>query len=95
MTSTAAPARKAPFDVRRLLHAREAGVFAALVLLFILGAVLSPNFIGSGNLLLVGQQISQIGIMAIGATFVIVTTCHGSSGSKPSPQLFPDTANRK
>lgn len=72
MTATTAVAPRASFDLRKLLHAREAGVFAALVLLFILGAVLSPSFVQSGNLLSVGQQISQIGIMAIGATFVIV-----------------------
>lgn len=70
--TTAAPVRRAGFDPRKLLHAREAGVFAALVLLFILGSVLSPSFLQTGNLLSVGQQISQIGIMAIGATFVIV-----------------------
>jgi ribose transport system permease protein len=75
MTTTATsavPVHRAGFDVRKLLHAREAGVFAALVLLFILGSVLSPSFLQTGNLLSVGQQISQIGIMAIGATFVIV-----------------------
>lgn len=72
MTTTAAPSQSARFNPRTLLHAREAGVFAALVLLFILGAVLQPSFAQSGNLLSVGQQISQIGIMAIGATFVII-----------------------
>jgi len=72
MTTTAAPVRKPGFDARRLLHLREAGVFAALVLLFILGTLLSPSFVQPGNLLSVGQQISQIGIMAIGATFVII-----------------------
>jgi len=72
MTTTIAPTPSTRFAPRKLLHAREAGVFAALVLLFILGAVLQPNFAQSGNLLSVGQQISQIGIMAIGATFVII-----------------------
>lgn len=72
MTTTTAPVRTASFNPRKLLHAREAGVFAALVLLFILGTVLQPNFAQSGNLLSVGQQVSQIGIMAIGATFVII-----------------------
>lgn len=59
-------------DAKKLLHAREMGVLAALVVLFILGAVLSPSFLQTGNLLSVGQQISQIGIMAIGMTFVII-----------------------
>jgi len=72
MTATLVSEPRTRFDFRKLLHARESGVFAALVLLFILGTVLSPNFAQSGNLLSVGQQISQIGIMAIGATFVIV-----------------------
>jgi len=71
MTITA-PTRSTAISPRTLLHAREAGVFAALVLLFILGTVLQPNFAQSGNLLSVGQQISQIGIMAVGATFVII-----------------------
>ncbi|MFE1799786.1 MULTISPECIES: ABC transporter permease [unclassified Streptomyces] len=64
--------RQAPSALRRLLHAREAGVFAALVLLFLLGTVLSPTFAQSDNLLSVGQQIAQIGIMAVGVTFVIL-----------------------
>jgi ribose transport system permease protein len=72
MTSATAPTRSASFDPRKLLRAREAGVFAALVLLFVLGVVLSPSFVQPGNLLSVGQQVAQIGIMAIGATFVII-----------------------
>ncbi|GIT78665.1 monosaccharide-transporting ATPase [Leifsonia sp. LS1] len=70
--TTTAPARRSAPDFRTLLHAREAGVFAALVLLVVLGTVLSPSFLQAGNLLSVGQQVSQIGIMAIGATFVII-----------------------
>lgn len=70
--TTAATTSASRFDLRALLHAREAGVFAALVLLFILGALLSPSFMQPNNLLSVGQQIAQIGIMAVGATFVIV-----------------------
>lgn len=65
-------ARRLPHSLRRLLHARESGVFAALVLLFLLGTVLSPTFAQSGNLLSVGQQIAQLGIMAVGVTFVIL-----------------------
>ncbi len=72
MTAATATSRRPAFDPRKLLHAREVGVLAALVLLIILGTVLSPSFLQAGNLLSVGQQISQIGIMAIGATFVII-----------------------
>ncbi|GAA5035656.1 ABC transporter permease [Microbacterium fluvii] len=72
MTATVVGAPRATFNPRKFLHVRELGVLAALVLLFLLGAVLSPSFLQAGNLLSVGQQISQIGIMAIGATFVII-----------------------
>ncbi|WP_329615756.1 ABC transporter permease [Streptomyces brevispora] len=72
MTSTTAPAREFALPFRRLLQARESGVFAALVLLFVLGVFLSPSFAQSDNLLSVGQQVAQIGIMAVGATFVIL-----------------------
>lgn len=72
MTATTSAPQRGAIDVRKILHAREAGVFAALVLLFVLGTVLSPSFLQGGNLLSVGQQVSQIGIMAVGATFVIV-----------------------
>ncbi|MBB0245372.1 ABC transporter permease [Streptomyces alkaliphilus] len=71
-TVTTAAERGFPLDLRRLLHAREAGVLAALAVLFVLGTVLSPSFATADNLLSVGQQIAQIGIMAIGVTFVIV-----------------------
>lgn len=71
MTSTVASPRRG-FDAKKFLHAREMGVLAALIVLFILGAVLSPSFFQAGNLLSVGQQISQLGIMAIGMTFVII-----------------------
>ncbi|NSL43004.1 ABC transporter permease, partial [Streptomyces sp. 8P21H-1] len=50
---------------QNLFRARETGVLAALVLLFLLGVVLSPSFAQPGNLLSVGQQIAQIGIMAV------------------------------
>jgi ribose transport system permease protein len=56
----------------RLLHARESGVFVALLALVAVGTIVSPGFIQGDNLLSVGQQISQIGIMAVGATFVII-----------------------
>ncbi len=71
MSATVATPRRG-LDAKKLLHARELGVLAALVVLFVLGTVLSPSFMQTGNLLSVGQQISQIGIMAIGMTFVII-----------------------
>lgn len=59
--------------VKKLFELREAGVLSALLVLFAFGALTSPSFAQSANLLSVGQQISQLGIMAIGATFVIIS----------------------
>lgn len=72
MTATTAPTRPPAFRLQNLFRARETGVLAALVLLFLLGVVLSPSFAQPGNLLSVGQQIAQIGIMAVGSTLVII-----------------------
>jgi ribose transport system permease protein len=59
-------------SIRRLFQARSTGVFAALVLLVIIGSVVSPSFFEAGNFLSVGQQVSQLGIMAVGSTFVLI-----------------------
>ncbi len=47
-------------------------MLAALAVLHLAGLVVTPTFAQGDNLLSVGQQICQIGIMAIGTTFVIV-----------------------
>jgi len=57
----------------RLFGARESGVLSALLVLVVVGLVVAPGFASPQNLLNVGQQVSQIGIMAVGMTFVIVT----------------------
>lgn len=56
-----------------MLAARESGVFCALLLLFLIGTFAAPGFLSVNNLLTVGQQVAQVGIMAVGMTFVIVT----------------------
>ena len=79
MTTITAPtapsgeaAAKARNPLQRFLHAREASTFLALVVLFALGTLIAPGFLGTSNFLTVGQQIAQIGIMAVGMTFVII-----------------------
>ncbi|SCF19851.1 monosaccharide ABC transporter membrane protein, CUT2 family [Micromonospora viridifaciens] len=79
MTAQAAPPTKTtvvaprnPSPLQRFLHARESSTFLALAVLFVLGTLIAPGFVGTSNFLTVGQQIAQIGIMAIGVTFVII-----------------------
>lgn len=59
--------------VRRLLGARETGVFLALILMGVFLALASPPFLSLQNLLNVGRQVSLLGIMAVGMTFVLIT----------------------
>ncbi len=58
--------------IRRALSAREAGVFVALILMCAFLAVSTDAFLSSRNLLNVGRQISLLGIMAVGMTFVLI-----------------------
>lgn len=57
----------------RILQHRELSVFAALILLWILGSILRPDFFPSKrNFLSLFQEMSQLGIIAVGMTFVII-----------------------
>ena len=58
--------------VRRFFSARETGVFIALVLMCLVLTFTSPNFLTVKNLLNVGRQVSLLGIMAVGMTFVLI-----------------------
>ncbi|RUZ79913.1 ABC transporter permease [Mesorhizobium sp. M7A.F.Ca.US.006.01.1.1] len=60
------------FTVARLLRAREAGVFIALLVLCLVLSFATDGFLTSLNLLNVGRQISLLGIMAVGMTFVLI-----------------------
>jgi ribose transport system permease protein len=59
--------------MRRLLAYRTAGVIGALVLLTIGWSLASPFFLKPGNLLDVTRQMSVLGLMAIGVTFVMIS----------------------
>jgi ribose transport system permease protein len=58
---------------RRILAQRETGVFLALVLMCLFLSITSPNFLGVTNLFNVGRQVSLLGILAVGMTFVIIS----------------------
>src|SRR6202162_511196 len=53
--------------------ARDAGPVVALVLLVILGVLLNPSFLSWNNLSNVLTRSAFIGIISVGATFVIVS----------------------
>ena len=61
------------FSLGRLLRAREAGVFIALLVLCLFLSFATEGFLTSTNLLNVGRQISLLGIMAVGMTFVLIS----------------------
>ena len=60
------------FSPSRLLRARETGVFLALVVLCLFLSFATDGFLTSTNLLNVGRQVSLLGIMAVGMTFVLI-----------------------
>ena len=60
------------FRLSQLLWAREAGVFLALLALCLFLTFATGGFLTSLNLLNVGRQISLLGIMAVGMTFVLI-----------------------
>lgn len=57
------------FDIKLL---KNLGPLLALVFLFILATIINPAFISAGNLRNVFARTAFIGIIAVGATFVIV-----------------------
>jgi ribose transport system permease protein len=59
--------------IKRILSARETGVLIALLLMCIFLSQTTPAFLTVRNLLNVGRQVSLLGIMAVGMTFVLIT----------------------
>jgi ribose transport system permease protein len=57
----------------RLLRAREAGVFLALLAMCVFLSIATNGFLTSLNLFNIGRQISLLGIMSIGMTFVLIS----------------------
>ncbi len=60
--------------VSRLFHAREMGVFTALVGLVIIMSFASPYFLKVNNIFNVLRNMSTVGIMSIGMTMIIITS---------------------
>ncbi len=58
---------------RRLLSLRETGISLALILMCLVLSFATPYFLRQENLLNIGRQVSLLGIMSVGATFVLVS----------------------
>src|ERR1700723_3494200 len=61
------------FTPSRLLRAREAGVFFALLAMCVFLSFATDGFLTSLNLFNVGRQISLLGVMSVGMTFVLIS----------------------
>jgi ribose transport system permease protein len=59
--------------LRKLAESPEAGVIIACVVVFILIAVNAPTYSSIGNLQVMGRDLAQVGILAIGESLVILT----------------------
>ena len=54
-------------------QAREAGLFAARSRRSVAPTIITPNFASLGNLLTIGRNASEVGIIALGMTIVLIT----------------------
>ena len=59
--------------IKKLFLARETGVLVALIIMAVFLSFASPAFLSVRNLLNVGRQVSLLGIMSVGMTFVLVS----------------------
>jgi ribose transport system permease protein len=72
----AAPPREMPTAarlLRKLAESPEAGVILACVLVFTGIALAAPTYTATGNLQVMGRDLAQVGILAIGESLVILT----------------------
>jgi ribose transport system permease protein len=58
---------------RKLIESSEAGVIIACVLVFAVIAINAPTYTSAGNLQVMGRDLAQVGILAIGESVVILT----------------------
>ena len=59
--------------LRKLAESPEAGVIIACVVVFVIIAINSPTYASVGNLQVMGRDLSQVGILAVGESLVILT----------------------
>jgi ribose transport system permease protein len=69
----AATSRRSTQLGQRLVAYRTAGVIGGLILMGTAWSLSSPFFLRTGNLLDISRQMSVLGLMAIGVTFVLIS----------------------
>ena len=72
-TALPRPANHGMRVLRRLAESPEAGVVIACVVVFIVISLNAPTYASVGNLQVMGRDLSQVGILAIGEALVILT----------------------
>lgn len=55
------------------LKRKEIGILLAGIILFIVVSIISKNFLTTANILDILRQISLLGIMSIGMTFILIS----------------------
>ncbi|MEY9861641.1 ribose transport system permease protein [Catenulispora sp. GAS73] len=76
LTPEQAPPRGQPAVtrlLRKLAESPEAGVIVACVLVFAIIAANAPTYTSVGNLQVMGRDLAQVGILAVGESVVILT----------------------
>ena len=73
LSKNANPATDLKARIGSIIAARETGVLLALLVICVFLTFATSSFLTVRNLLNVGRQISLLGIMAIGMTFVLVS----------------------
>jgi fructose transport system permease protein len=74
MSSVQSAVRVRPTLLKVLLGSPILGPVAALLMASIFFAVMSPRFLSGPNFSLILQQVTVVGVLAIGQTLVIITT---------------------
>jgi ribose transport system permease protein len=59
--------------LRGLAESAEAGVIIACIVVFIVIAINAPTYASVGNLQVMGRDLAQVGILAVGESLVILT----------------------
>lgn len=59
-------------SIRRFVHARESGVFLALVIFGVVMFAISPQFSSEYNIGIILKQMSVVAVLAFGQTLVMI-----------------------